>query len=285
MQNIIPFFKYTGIGNDFVIFNCLEFDDKTIESLENKSFAKRICNRHFGIGSDGILLLRNPTTNSHYRMSVINSDGTHAEMCGNGIRCLAKYIIDYGLCEDNSELVIETSSGLKSISVNPDKQITVDMGKPYLDPVNIPTLFAQINGLPQGELIFNGKSYKAAAVGMGNPHLVIPIPNFESIDLTVLGPLFEVHSAFPSKTNVHFVQITDKNQVKVKVWERGSGPTLACGTGACATLVACYLLGLTENSSNIILPGGKLFVSWPTIDSAVQMTGSAEYLFRGEINL
>ena len=240
MKNI-SFEKYQGNGNDFVIIdsrgNELYKNYKT-----NKIFdIKKICNRQFGIGADGVIFIEEPNEDNYAKMIIFNSDGSEAQMCGNGIRCLVEYLhVNDSMNNKNIEYKIETKAGLK-IAKYINDEITVKMGVPILECQNIPTTIEKkINSIPSHEFIekdFNNMGY---AVGMGNPHLIFFVEDIESIVLSRLGPIFEKNELFPEKTNVHFCQILNRDNIKVKVWERGAGPTLACGTGACAIHVAAY---------------------------------------------
>ncbi len=276
------FSKYEGLGNDFLVFDCrLGVDDKVIA---RPKFAKSICNRRFGVGADGLVLLINPKHGGDLGMRIINSDGTEAEMCGNGIRCLVKYLLDKKEISKGNEISVETLAGKKTAIIEEDSQITVDMGPPDLIPSNIPTqLEIGACGLPQGEINLYGHKLDVSAVGMGNPHAIIPVEDLTEIPFEKLGSTIEKYSLFPSKTNVHFLQLINRRKIKILVWERGSGATLACGTGACASLVAAYLLGLSEKSATINLPGGDLKVTWPGPNESVYMKGPANSIFKGQI--
>jgi diaminopimelate epimerase len=215
-------------------------------------------------------------------MQIFNADGSLAEMCGNGIRCLTRFLadIDGDLCAQRWN--IETLAGIICPILQEDGQICVDMGSPFLDPESIPTtLTTGSAGLPQGECHLGDTSLNVAAVGMGNPHVIVPVEDLESIPFENWGQRLEKHQAFPAKTNVHFLKMHSPNQLEIRVWERGSGPTLACGTGACASLVAACLLGLSDDHGDVLLPGGVLQISWPGRRGSVFMTGPAEPVFDG----
>ncbi len=283
MKNI-TFEKYQGNGNDFVVIDSRGNDlYKNYET--NKFFdIKKICNRQFGIGADGVIFIEEPNEDNYAKMIIFNSDGSEAQMCGNGIRCLVEYLhVNDAIKNKNIEYKIETKAGLKVAKYIND-EITVKMGVPILDSQNIPTkIQKKINSVPSHEFIeknFNNKGY---AVGMGNPHLIFFVQDLDSISLSILGPIFEKNELFPEKTNVHFCQILNRENIKVKVWERGAGQTLACGTGACAIHVAAYKLGLCNSKTIITLPGGNLKIDWSKDECEVMMTGNAKKVFSGSI--
>ena len=283
MKNI-TFEKYQGNGNDFVVIDSRGNDlYKNYET--NKFFdIKKICNRQFGIGADGVIFIEEPNEDNYAKMIIFNSDGSEAQMCGNGIRCLVEYLhVNDSIKNKNIEYKIETKAGLKVAKYIND-EITVKMGIPILDSQNIPTkIEKKINTVPSHDFIeknFNNKGY---AVGMGNPHLIFFVQDLDSISLSILGPIFEKNELFPEKTNVHFCQILNRENIKVKVWERGAGQTLACGTGACAIHVAAYKLGLCNSKTIITLPGGNLKIDWSKDECEVMMTGNAKKVFSGSI--
>jgi diaminopimelate epimerase len=215
-------------------------------------------------------------------MRIFNADGSEPEMCGNGIRCLARFLADSDGDLPGRRWLVETLAGPIVPELQTDGSVRVDMGPPFLDPATVPTtLPVGQNGLPQGELQALGERFMVAAAGMGNPHVVIPVPEVEAVDLQRLGPALEAHPAFPARTNVHFVQVLSPTHLVMRVWERGAGPTLACGTGACATLVAAHLLGLCEREARLDLPGGSLRIHWDEGSGHVFMTGPAEPVFDG----
>jgi diaminopimelate epimerase len=285
MKNI-NFEKYQGNGNDFIVIDS-RGNDLYKNFKKNKFFdIKKICNRQFGIGADGVIFIEEPSKDNYAKMIIFNSDGSEAQMCGNGIRCLVEYLhVNDSMKNKNIEYKIETRAGLK-IAEYINDEITVKMGVPILDSQNIPTTIEKkINSIPSHEFIekkFNNKGY---AVGMGNPHLIFFVHDIESIALSRLGPIFEKNKFFPEKTNVHFCQIINRDNIKVKVWERGAGPTLACGTGACAIHVAAYKLGLCNSKTIVTLPGGNLKIDWSKDNCEVMMTGIAKKVFSGSILL
>ena len=285
MENLI-FDKYQGNGNDFII----------IDSRKNQIFnnfysnnifdIKKLCDRQFGIGGDGVIFIKDPDDNNFAKMIIYNSDGTEAQMCGNGIRCLVEYLHKSKIrSDDYSKYKIETKAGLKIAEYN-SGQITVNMGKPILETNQIPTTIdTKRNDLPSylfQETNFEEEGY---AVGMGNPHLIFFVKDINKIALSVLGPIFENNKLFPEKTNVHFSQIIDKDNIKVRVWERGAGPTLACGTGACAVHVAAHKLGLCNSKTTVYLPGGNLKINWSSLEDEILMTGYAKKIFSGTYSL
>ncbi len=279
------FEKFQGNGNDFIIIDCRNsYSFKEI--INDKRFSlKGLCNRQLGVGSDGVIFVMNPKEGNDVKMRIFNSDGSEAEMCGNGIRCLVEYLYKSNFNNQNKSniLKIETNAGLKVAEYNTEG-ISVKMGKPILENKLIPTtMHNKINNLCKEE--FNSGTFSSIgySVGMGNPHLIFFVDDLDVINLFELGPIFETNSFFPENTNVHFAKILNKQNIKVKVWERGAGATLACGTGACAVHVAAFLLGLCNSKTTISLPGGDLYIEWLNNEEEVKMTGMAEKVFNGEI--
>lgn len=281
----LTFTKMNGLGNDFVMIEDL---DGTLDFAPEA--VQWFCDRHFGIGGDGLILVRRATTpEADYYMHYHNADGSLAEMCGNGARCFAKYIADHGLVPaDADSLVIETLGGLKPVTFTRDEDglldsATVDMGEPILAPEDIPTTFSGTQvydcpiDTPLGEV-------RITAVSMGNPHAIIWVDDIDEAPVHTLGPLVETHEAFPRHTNVEFAEFVDAEHIRLRVWERGVGETLACGTGACATLVAAVLSCRTGRQATIELPGGDLLIRWHENDR-VYMTGSAATSFVGTVTL
>ncbi len=283
MKNI-TFEKYQGNGNDFIVIDSRGND--LYKNYDTNKFLdiKKICNRQFGIGADGVIFIEQPDENNYAKMIIFNSDGSEAQMCGNGIRCLVEYLhVNDSIKNKNIEYKIETKAGLKVAKYIND-EITVKMGVPILDSQNIPTTIEKkINSVPTHNFIEKNFSNKGYAVGMGNPHLIFFLQDLDSIALSILGPIFEKNELFPEKTNVHFCQIINRENIKVKVWERGAGPTLACGTGACAIHVAAYKLGLCNSKTIVSLPGGNLKIDWSKDDCEVMMTGNAKKVFSGSM--
>lgn len=302
------FTKMQGLGNDYVYVNCFE------EWVENPpKLAKRISDRHFGIGSDGLILIC-PSEAADFEMVMYNADGSRSEMCGNGIRCVAKYVYDYGLT-DKTCISVETLGGIKYLDLTvEDGKVTlvrVDMGIPELRANKIPIICeaedeecvvdedsvlggadvedeitaADKKQVVDESIVVDGMEYHITGVSMGNPHAVVFLEDVESFDIEKIGPKFENHERFPNRINTEFVQVIDRKMIEMRVWERGSGETLACGTGACAAAVASILNGLAERSVTVKLRGGNLTVEWDQESGKVYMTGPAEVVFEGEIDV
>ena len=273
----MKFTKMQGIGNDYVYVNCFEEDIKDPSEL---SIA--ISDRHFGVGSDGLIMIM-PSPIADARMRIFNADGSEAQMCGNGIRCVAKYLYEYGI-KKSDRMTIETAAGLKTIELTTVNggvtQIKVEMGTPELLRNNIPML-GENKQVINEPLQVNDSVLYVTCVSMGNPHCITFVDDVDSIILDVTGKAIENHELFPERINAHFVQQISTNKVKMRTWERGSGETLACGTGAVATGVACVLNNLTERVISTQLPGGELTVEW-TDDNKTFMTGPAEIVFTGQ---
>ncbi len=277
----LQFTKMQGLGNDYVYVDC------TKKKLENASeVAVKVSDRHFGIGSDGLILI-NASSVADFEMEMYNADGSRGEMCGNGIRCVAKYVYDYGLT-DQTHISVETLGGIKYLDLTVEegrvRQVRVDMGRPMLCPTEIPVI-ANGESVIDMPIEVDGTEYRMTAVGMGNPHTVVFMEDVDELEIERIGPKFEHHPCFPNRVNTEFVKVLDRNTVKMRVWERGSGETLACGTGACAVAVACILNGLTENKVTVQLLGGDLLIEWDREADKVYMTGPAEVVFDGEIEL
>ena len=275
----MKFTKMHGIGNDYVYVNCFE------ESVKNPAeVSKFVSDRHFGIGSDGLILI-SPSAIADFRMNIYNADGSQAEMCGNGIRCVAKYVYDYGLT-DKTEISVETLAGIKILELNVEdgkvKTVRVDMGEPILEAEKVPVVSTE-NPVKNLVLKAKDREFKFTCVSMGNPHAITIVKDTSKFDVKKYGEELEVNKAFPRRTNVEFVQIIDRNTIKMRVWERGAGETLACGTGACATAVACNLNGLTDRKVTIELLGGNLEIEWNKENNHVYMTGPATTVFEGEL--
>ena len=286
---MIKFTKMEGLGNDYV-GNDYVYVDCTKQNLENASnLAKIISDRHFGVGSDGLILIKS-SKKADFRMQMFNSDGTEAEMCGNGIRCVGKYVYDKGLT-DKTTLKIETLAGIKVLNLNVEggkvKTVKVDMGEPILDYKLIPAkdgkVYKSRDGIKFYKVNINieGDLKELTCVSMGNPHGIDFANNIEKLKIEKFGPIIEVDEHFPNKVNAEFIEILDKHNIKMRVWERGAGETLACGTGACASVVASFLNGYTERNVTVELLGGKLEIEWNKEDNHVYMTGPAETVFEG----
>jgi len=274
----LSFTKMQGLGNDFILIDCR---DRAISSQLSAAgeMSKKLCHRRFGIGADQMLLLE-ASDSADFKMRIFNADGSEVEMCGNGIRCLAKYIWDRGL-SSGSVLSIETRAGI----IRPERagdMVRVDMGEPVLEGRLIPVnLDGVIKDFP---LKIGDKDFTITCVSMGNPHAVIVVEDVAGFDLLKYGPLIETHELFPRRTNVEFIQAVDKGRLRMRVWERGSGETMACGTGASAAAVAANLKGLTGRKVAVALAGGELQIEWAG-DNHVYMTGPAEEVFEGRINI
>jgi diaminopimelate epimerase len=277
------FSKYQGLGNDFLLIDARILGE--IDSPDpNPEVIRQICDRRYGIGADGLIMALPPSQGGEVRMRIFNADGSEPEMCGNGIRCLARFLADRDGDGPGRRWLIETLAGTIVPELQADGSVRVDMGPPFLNPETVPTTLAVgPAGLPQGVLMVADQTLAVAAAGMGNPHVVIPVADLDAVDLEALGPLLEQHEVFPARTNVHFVQVLSPDHLRMRVWERGAGPTLACGTGACATLVACHLLGLAERRARLDLPGGALEIEWDGANGPVWMTGPAEAVFHGQL--
>lgn len=275
----MKFTKMQGLGNDYVYVNCFK------EKIDNPpELARRISDRHFGVGSDGLIMI-NPSDKADFEMEMYNADGSRGEMCGNGIRCVAKYVYDYGLT-DKSHISVETLGGIKYLDLTVEegkvKMVKVDMGKPELEPLKIPVKASGDKAVDEPILV-GGNEYRMTCVSMGNPHAVIFIGcDVTEFPLEEIGPKFENHERFPNRVNTEFVRVIDRRTAEMRVWERGSGETLACGTGACAVAVACALNGFTEDEVTVRLLGGDLQIRWDREKDTVFMTGPAEVVFDGE---
>lgn len=282
----MKFTKMQGLGNDYVYVNCFK------EKIDNPpKVAKIVSDRHFGIGSDGLIMI-NPSKVADFEMEMYNADGSRGEMCGNGIRCVAKYVYDYGLT-DKTHISVETLGGIKylDLTVKDGKValVCVDMGEPELDPEKIPIIMKgysdETDRVLNAQIKVDGKEYHMTGVSMGNPHDVVYIDDVQGLDIEKIGPKFENHERFPQRINTEFARVIDRKTVEMRVWERGSGETLACGTGACAVAVASILNGYTEREVEIRLLGGNLQIEWKEEDNHVYMTGPATVVFDGEIEL
>ncbi|MBQ4283566.1 MAG: diaminopimelate epimerase [Lachnospira sp.] len=302
----MKFVKMQGAGNDYVYVDC------TGNQLDNaSSIAVKVSDRHFGIGSDGLILIKNSQV-ADFFMEMYNADGSQSQMCGNGIRCVGKFVYDFGLT-DKTEVAVETLAGIKYLTLHPGddgkiKTVTVDMGAPELDAAKVPadiscfsegsknivadeTLAggaATPNAIIAKKLNVNGEDYEVTCVSMGNPHSIVYIDkeiNIKEFDLDAVGPYFENHKAFPERVNAEFIQVVDESNLNMRVWERGSAETWACGTGACASLVATVLNGLCNEEATLHLLGGDLRIRWDRVKNTVFMEGPAETVFEGEIEL
>lgn len=277
----IQFTKMHGCGNDYVYIN--GFTEK-IKQEEKPDFVRRVSDRHFGIGSDGVIFI-NPSEEADFEMEMFNADGSRSEMCGNGIRCVAKYVHDRGLTSREQFSIISGGQvKLMDLTVRDGETtaVRVDMGEPELAARNIP-VSADTERAVNAPITVCGKEYRMTCVSMGNPHAVVFMENVEGLKIEELGPYFENHERFPRRTNTEFVQVLDRSSVRMRVWERGTGETLACGTGCCATAVACVLNGLTGRKVVVQVTGGELTIEWDEKSNHVFMTGPADFVFDGEI--
>lgn len=277
----MKFTKMHGCGNDYVYVNLFE------EQIENPAKVSiEVSDRHFGIGSDGLITI-GASEIADFRMRIYNADGSEAEMCGNGIRCVAKYVYDHKLT-DKTEITVETGAGVKTLqlTVEDDKVtlVRVDMGEPILTPDEIPVV-AEGDRVVDEPIVVDDKEWRMTCVSMGNPHAVVFVDDVAHFELEKYGPLFENHVRFPKRTNTEFVQIISRNEAIMRVWERGSAETWACGTGTCATVMACILNGLTDNDVLVHLRGGDLRIVYDEKSNHVFMTGPATEVFEGEIQL
>ena len=287
----IKFAKYQGLGNDFVLIDNRDSSEPVLTPHQ----AVRVCDRNFGVGGDGVIFaLPSDNGDTDFEMRIYNSDGSEPEMCGNGIRCLARFMADLETAAPEG-FSIQTLAGTIRPTLQPDGQVRVDMGQPVLRGAEVPTTLPASAGRDDGAVIkapleVDGKTYVVTCVSMGNPHAVVyslgdgtPI-SVDDIDLSRVGPLFENNSVFPARTNTEFVEVLNPSHVKMVVWERGAGRTLACGTGACALVVAGILEGRLERKCRVDLPGGPLMIEWSEEDGKVYMTGPAERVFEGELD-
>lgn len=285
----MKFTKMQGIGNDYVYVNCFK------EEVKNPSEVSIfVSDRHFGIGSDGLILIK-PSDVADFKMDMYNADGSQAEMCGNGIRCVGKYVYDYGLT-DKEDITVETLAGIKKLHFEIEEGkvslITVDMGEPILEPGLVPV---DVSILPTANeareavvdetLTVDGKEYKVTCVSMGNPHAIVYVDSTKDLEIEKIGPSFEHHKFFPKRVNTEFIEVLNRKEVNMRVWERGAAETWACGTGACASTVAGVLNGVTDDEIVLHLLGGDLKVKWDKATKHVFMTGPAKVVFDGEIDI
>ena len=277
----MKFTKMHGCGNDYVYVNCFK------ETVENPEIvAKFVSDRHFGIGADGLILIK-PSKEADVRMGMYNADGSEGEMCGNGIRCVAKYAFDYGIV-DKTSISVETKAGIKYLELQVEngkvKTVTVDMGEPITKPSLIPVA-AEEEIVIEKPIEIKGKIYPITCVSMGNPHAITFVEDTSAIKIEEIGPSFENHALFPKRINTEFIQILDRKTINMRVWERGSGETLACGTGACASVYACILNKKTEDEVLVHLLGGDLQIRYDKASNHIFMTGPATIVFDGEIDI
>lgn len=279
---LMKFDKMHGCGNDYIYVSGFDykFDEKKKEEL-----AIRLSDRHFGIGSDGLIFI-NPSDIADFEMEMYNADGSRSEMCGNGMRCVAKYVYDHKLT-DKTEFVVESMGKLKYITLTVEEgkvlSVTVDMGEPILTPAEIPVMApSTMDKFVSEKVRIDNREFNITCVSMGNPHAVIFT---DPDDVLKYGPHVENNKLFPRRVNAEFVKVIDRNNVQMRVWERGTGETLACGTGCCATAVACVLNGVTDNEVTVHVLGGKIKIKWNKEDNHVYMTGPASFVFSGQVEV
>ena len=289
----MKFTKMQGLGNDYVYVNCFE------EKIENPpAVARYVSDRHFGIGGDGVIFI-NPAEEADFEMEMYNADGSRSEMCGNGIRCVAKYVYDKGLT-DTKDITIVSAGKIKYLKLTVEGKtatdrgqvtlVQVNMGNPILAPAEVPVTVEATQETADGPAVVNAPimvdntEYHMTCVSMGNPHAIVFMEGVKDLDIEKIGPKFEHHTCFPNRTNTEFVEILDRKNVFMRVWERGTGETLACGTGCCATAVACVLNGLTDEEITVKLLGGELHIKWDRKENLVYMTGPAKIVFEGEVD-
>ena len=272
------FTKMHGLGNDFIVLaNYKELPSHAAE------LARSLCDRHFGIGADGLVFIL-PSDNADFMMRIINADGSEAEQCGNAIRCVAKYVYDRGLTDSVTPTIYTIGAGVQQVELELElgvvSRVKVDMGEPVLAGKQVPTT-VDADLVVNHELVVDGETFALTAVSMGNPHGVIFVNDAETFAIDRFGPVLETHPIFPNRANIEFVSVTDASHAEMRVWERGAGQTLACGTGACATLVAGVITGQLQREAVISLKGGDLHIAWDEATNRVSMTGAAAFVFDG----
>ena len=279
----IQFTKMHGCGNDYVYINGFT---QHVPQEQKAEFVRRISDRHFGIGSDGAIFI-NPAKEADFEMEMYNADGSRSEMCGNGMRCVGKYVYDYGLI-NQTEFSVVSAGKIKYLTLTVEGgkavQIRVNMGNPILTPAEIPVVAEGETVIDEPIMVLD-KEYKMTCVSMGNPHAVVFVDDVMEFPLNEVGPYFENHERFPNRTNTEFVQVVDRSHIKMRVYERGTGETLACGTGCCASAVACILNGLTDTEVDVEVLGGVVHIEWNRDENLVYMTGPGETVFDGEIEI
>ena len=277
----MKFTKMHGCGNDYVY---IDGGAEQIDPEKKPDFVRRTSDRHFGVGGDGVIFI-NPSEEADFEMEMYNADGTRAEMCGNGIRCVGKFVYDKGLT-DKTDISVISAGKIKYLTLflkdGKVEQVKVDMGAPELTARLVPVVSENEQAVNE-PIQVQGATYRMTCVSMGNPHAVVFMDDVKSLAIEKIGPFFENHERFPKRTNTEFVEVIDRNTVRMRVWERGTGETFACGTGACATVVACVLNGLTEETVTVELLGGSLTVTWDREADTIYMTGPAQTVFEGEL--
>lgn len=288
-SGFLHFVKYHGLGNDFILVDNRDSTEPKITPEQ----AVKLCDRNFGVGADGVIFAMPGTNDTDYTMRIFNSDGSEPEMCGNGVRCFARYIAELENIHGKHSFTVHTGAGLIVPEIQDDGQVKVDMGEPILKAIDVPTklLANKESAVVKSDLEVEGVTWNVTCVSMGNPHCVTFCRKGEQnlevdqLNLAEIGPKFEHHQMFPARTNTEFVQVFSRSHLKMRVWERGAGATLACGTGACAVVVAAVLEGRAERSCTVDLPGGPLEIEWREEDNHVYMTGPAEVVFYGSVPL
>ncbi|KAL8210515.1 hypothetical protein R6Q57_004952 [Mikania cordata] len=288
-SGVLHFVKYHGLGNDFIMVNNLD----SMEPKVTPEQAVKLCDRNFGIGADGVIFAMPGWSGADYTMRIFNSDGSEPEMCGNGVRCFAKFISDLNCLNGRQSFTVHTGAGLIIPEMQHDGKVKVDMGEPVLKASDVPTKIPpnKDQSVVKTKIEVDGVSWNVTCVSMGNPHCVTfgreGDQNLvvDELNLAEIGPKFEHHKLFPARTNTEFVQVFSRSHLKMRVWERGAGATLACGTGACAVVVAAILEGRSERNCTVDLPGGPLEIEWREDDNHVYMTGPAEVVFYGSVQL
>lgn len=279
----MKFTKMQGCGNDYVYVNGFT---EQIEQDKKPEIVRKLSDRHFGIGGDGVIFI-NPSEIADFEMEMYNADGSRSQMCGNGIRCVAKYVYDYGLTNKTS-LTIESYGAIKYIDLTLENDkvsmVRVNMGAPILESKLVPVVSENEKVIDE-EIEVEGQVYRMTCVSMGNPHAVVYMDDVANLDIEKVGPFFENHVRFPERTNTEFVKVIDRNTVEMRVWERGTGETLACGTGCCAIAVSCVLNGLTDNKVTVRVLGGEIICEWNQEENVVYMTGPAVTVFDGEVTI
>lgn len=276
------FTKMHGCGNDYIY---IDGEKEKIAQEEKPALVRFLSDRHFGIGGDGVIFI-NPSTEADFEMEMYNADGSRGEMCGNGIRCVGKYVYDKGLT-DKITISVISAGKIKYLDMKVDqervKSVKVNMGAPEFTAKNIPVICDRETAVNE-PIVVAGKEYHMTCVSMGNPHAVVLLDDVEQLEIEKIGPYFEKHARFPNRINTEFVRIIDRCHVQMRVWERGTGETLACGTGCCATVAACIVNGLTNNKVAVKVLGGEILIEWDRRENCIYMTGPAETVFDGEID-
>lgn len=278
----MKFTKMHGLGNDYVYVNC--FNEQVTDPSRT---AKLVSDRHLGIGSDGLVLIL-PSRKADFAMRMFNPDGSEAQMCGNAIRCVGKYVYNHGMTQSKT-ITVDTLAGIKTLELIPDASgkvglVKVDMGEPVLLPIDIP-VNSPLDRFVDQQVQIGDMEFKVTCVSMGNPHAVSFVKDVSAFPLEKVGSLLETHPLFPQRVNAEFVQVLNKSRLKMRVWERGTGETMACGTGACAVLVAACLNGVSDRTAIIELPGGELMITWDVHNNHVYKTGPATFVYSGEIEV